>query len=406
MSDPAAATEAAPSAAPAAAPEAPAPAEAAGSSGGMSESRAVSFEAHLARATEDAAAMAAKLREAGAYFAAAEAAGRAQLEADAAADAEDEAAMDIAYSGCYLDDEEGAVDGGEWWPEAVLGRRVRKGKLYYKVKWRRRNVVSWELDADVENRAAVDAFEAAFKLKVAMPPTARRRFVPPSYVSRRLLKKGREPATPTPPADAAGMRPGERAVWSCEVESFIWIPYDDASQRVIEAAYAARKPEVTVMVPQRGAVQLDLQAMVQRSGVNRRIQRVVMRSEEEERRVMDGLTLGRLRLYIAGIVEFQPVHYEALARLHEEDKVKVSASSAELSTLVPMTFGDMMEQICNGVEFRGFSDECHICLDDYRPDSKLSMLPACGHAFHDTCIRDYLGRYSKLCPVCKAPIAS
>ena len=386
-------------------------ANAAGPAEGMSESRAASFETHLQRIEAQALKANARLLEAQQRVAIAEHA--AEKDADEAVAAESRAGvshdagvedegMEVLFSGCYLDEDD---DEEEWWPEAILGRRVKGDRLFYKVKWRGHNMATWELDADIENRNAVADFEAAFKRKVEMPPTARRRFVPPAYHSKRLFKKGHEPppkenAVPPPPADSL-LGPGERAIWACEVEPHIWIPYEDNANSVLENAYRARQPTATVAVPGRGVVTVDLKTMMQLSGVQRRVLRTVQRSEEEERRRLQDMPLAELRRYIAGIVDFGPAHYEALSRLHEADKVRVTASSAELDSLPRLTFGEMMEQILSGAEFKAFSDECYICLEDYDGASKLVMLPACGHTFHEHCIRDYFGKYSKLCPVCK-----
>jgi hypothetical protein len=349
-------------------------------------SRAESFENHLKIHEADAAELERRLQRT-----------LAEIEAeDKARKAADEDGMDIHYSGCYLDEDE---EEQEWWPEAILGRRIKGNKLYYKVKWRGRNVVSWELDDDIENRVAVDRYERAFKALVAPAPSAPRRFGPATYISLRRLKAKPELAV----SQFEQLQPTEKAVWCCEVEPFIWIPYDDSAQRALEEAYRLKQGACVVKVAGR-VVTINLRSMMQETSQQRPVQRSVVRSEEAERRHIDSLSLNELRRYIATIVEFTPLHYEVLSRLHEADKVTVTASKAELSLLIPMTFGSMIEQIANGVEFVGFSDECHICLEDYQPDAELAMLPNCGHAFHRHCITDYFGRYSKLCPVCKAPL--
>ncbi|KAI9188256.1 hypothetical protein H9P43_002647 [Blastocladiella emersonii ATCC 22665] len=47
---------------------------------------------------------------------------------------------------------------------------------------------------------------------------------------------------------------------------------------------------------------------------------------------------------------------------------------------------------------------CAICIDEYQPGDDLVYLP-CKHAFHDACLREWL-EISKLCPLCKADIAT
>ena len=48
--------------------------------------------------------------------------------------------------------------------------------------------------------------------------------------------------------------------------------------------------------------------------------------------------------------------------------------------------------------------ECSICLEEFMEDEYLTCLP-CIHAFHSTCIKDWLKR-SKECPICKFMITN
>ena len=45
---------------------------------------------------------------------------------------------------------------------------------------------------------------------------------------------------------------------------------------------------------------------------------------------------------------------------------------------------------------------CSICLNDFCKGEKVSVLP-CGHVFHYQCIVPWLGKQSKVCPVCRIP---
>lgn len=47
--------------------------------------------------------------------------------------------------------------------------------------------------------------------------------------------------------------------------------------------------------------------------------------------------------------------------------------------------------------------ECSVCLNEFRDDENLKLLPKCSHAFHVPCIDTWLHSH-KNCPVCRAPI--
>lgn len=367
--------------------------------------RTASFTAHMDSAAAEAAAVDAKLQEALATVERAAAAHDDDMNREltgATACDDDMEGFDVAYSGCYLDEDEHEA---EWRVEAVLARRVKRGVVHYKVKWRGHNLVTWERDDKVENRVAVDEFERGYAQRAAMPPTARRRFVPPAYASRRVVKNRPARVSTNTGRDSEGRR--VIVVWSCEVEPHIWIPYEHTQQELIEQAFRSNQASIAVQVPGASNVSISFARMRQEraGGASRRVQRTEQRDEDDERAHIDSLSLDELRSYIAGLVEFMPVHYEALSRLHQEDKVEVHASAAELSTLVPVTFGALLEQVAEGIEYKGLCDECFICLEDYAPSSSLAMLPQCGHLFHMHCVTDYFQKYSKLCPVCKEPIA-
>ncbi|KAK6945779.1 Zinc finger, RING-type [Dillenia turbinata] len=49
--------------------------------------------------------------------------------------------------------------------------------------------------------------------------------------------------------------------------------------------------------------------------------------------------------------------------------------------------------------------ECSVCLNEFRDDETLRLLPKCSHAFHIPCIDTWL-RSHTTCPMCRAPIIS
>ena len=46
---------------------------------------------------------------------------------------------------------------------------------------------------------------------------------------------------------------------------------------------------------------------------------------------------------------------------------------------------------------------CTICQCEFEKGEKTKRLP-CGHLFHAECADEWLGKYSKSCPVCKTNI--
>ncbi|CAA0821007.1 RING-H2 finger protein ATL54 [Striga hermonthica] len=47
--------------------------------------------------------------------------------------------------------------------------------------------------------------------------------------------------------------------------------------------------------------------------------------------------------------------------------------------------------------------ECSVCLNDFKENEMLRLLPKCGHTFHVSCIDTWL-RSHKNCPVCRGPV--
>ncbi|CAO2143275.1 unnamed protein product [Urochloa humidicola] len=45
---------------------------------------------------------------------------------------------------------------------------------------------------------------------------------------------------------------------------------------------------------------------------------------------------------------------------------------------------------------------CSICLDDLEDGEEMSVMPCTGaHEFHTSCVAQWLGRYSNMCPLCR-----
>nr|CAB3483840.1 unnamed protein product [Digitaria exilis] len=51
------------------------------------------------------------------------------------------------------------------------------------------------------------------------------------------------------------------------------------------------------------------------------------------------------------------------------------------------------------------SEECAVCLADFRDGERLRLLPACLHAFHIDCIDAWLQSNAN-CPLCRAPVVA
>ncbi|KAI9285707.1 hypothetical protein BC943DRAFT_30137 [Umbelopsis sp. AD052] len=82
--------------------------------------------------------------------------------------------------------------------------------------------------------------------------------------------------------------------------------------------------------------------------------------------------------------------------------VHVTRSGARVYAPLPTLSEDELEQIT----IVDYSEEnleeqsCSICLDLFRPRTKVRLLP-CRHAFHPICIDPWLTKHSAECPMCK-----
>jgi hypothetical protein len=49
---------------------------------------------------------------------------------------------------------------------------------------------------------------------------------------------------------------------------------------------------------------------------------------------------------------------------------------------------------------------CSICIDEFEPGEKLTVLPRCRHAFHKDCIHPWLTERQGCCPFCKTDVVA
>ncbi|KAL1209602.1 E3 ubiquitin-protein ligase ATL59 [Cardamine amara subsp. amara] len=49
------------------------------------------------------------------------------------------------------------------------------------------------------------------------------------------------------------------------------------------------------------------------------------------------------------------------------------------------------------------NSRCSVCLENYQEGEKLQQIPACGHAFHKTCIDTWLTSKTT-CPLCRVSL--
>lgn len=310
----------------------------------------------------------------------------------------DEHDATLAYLGDRVAEEMGLLPAevlGAATVRAVIGRKRHHGVQYYRVIWSGRSLVTWEKDSDIEQRHLVEGFNAFMDEKGNAKRTSRLR--PAVYLSRRVkaVVGDRRPA-----------KEGEVITWSCEVQPFIWIPYDRAEQDRLEQCYLQHEKNCSFEIATCGVVTVDFQLMKQisRNGqVQRTVSRFVQLPPDVEAAKLARMTVDQIREYVATLPDILPHHYEALQRLHEADKVTVGASDAELNALLTITFEEIMNAIVDGKDFPGFTEECFVCLEDYQgPDVLVRLI--CGHMLHKHCAFSYFKKYSRLCPICKEDV--
>jgi hypothetical protein len=280
---------------------------------------------------------------------------------------------------------------------AVLGRRVHKGQLFYKVAWRGLNLVTWEPDETLECRNLVEDFERRWMAKAMVLRSARPR--PVTYITRRMARSDSRLQSLVEARRL--MSPGSTVVWSCEIEPMAWIPYEDRVNALIDSDYLAGSTQTSFHINGNAySIDFSRMAQVSESGHLRAVLRHVRLPAQSEREMLEAMTLEQLRQYVACLPEITELHYEALLRLHELDQVHVHASTRDLSALPRCRFKVRRDA---GDDGSAFSSACAICLEDYTDDDDIVSL-SCEHVLHHSCAVRYFEAYSCKCPVCKKDI--
>jgi Ring finger domain len=57
------------------------------------------------------------------------------------------------------------------------------------------------------------------------------------------------------------------------------------------------------------------------------------------------------------------------------------------------------------VDHNNFFGQCLICLDDYQPEEDIRVM-SCRHAFHQTCVDEWLQTGRNNCPACRTTVRS
>ncbi|KAJ9458111.1 Receptor homology region [Diplonema papillatum] len=107
-----------------------------------------------------------------------------------------------------------------------------------------------------------------------------------------------------------------------------------------------------------------------------------------------------LEIRLTLMTDFSSIDYELLLRLDED--VKKPAKQRDLSSLpMPTTFeGDVSSEDEGTIGHE--PETCAICLVDFEKGCKTQSL-RCGHAFHETCVMQWLTSYNDFCPSCRCP---
>lgn len=64
----------------------------------------------------------------------------------------------------------------------------------------------------------------------------------------------------------------------------------------------------------------------------------------------------------------------------------------------------VISELRNEGRVGGTSKTCSICLENYSEKETVTMISRCGHSFHATCIRQWLGK-NATCPVCRTSLS-
>ena len=272
--------------------------------------------------------------------------------------------------------------------QCILATKSFNGETYHQVKWRGVSLVTWESEEDLKRTERLRPALSCDRKKGRLRPCL--------YIPQRRIKNR------PPPQRAGGTQ--YPSLWACEVERNIWIPYEPAAQEALNASYRLRAATCAITVG--GATYtVDFATMRQKSeSRSRAVQRIEQIPIEVIREELATMSLDDLRTYLSTVTDFTPAHYEALSRLHDLDKVHSHLTHQEIGALPVLSFGQVLENICSGGSYPGLTEECCICLENYEPDDRLNVMPACGHIFHRRCAVDYFSKYSKLCPYCKESV--
>ncbi|CAO2143276.1 unnamed protein product [Urochloa humidicola] len=78
----------------------------------------------------------------------------------------------------------------------------------------------------------------------------------------------------------------------------------------------------------------------------------------------------------------------------------VPAAAAAVANLGKRTFH--FHDAGGGDDGSASRQSCSICLDDFEDGEEMSVMPCTGgHEFHTSCVTEWLGRYSNVCPLCR-----
>ncbi|KAI8987794.1 hypothetical protein BDF20DRAFT_289648 [Mycotypha africana] len=80
------------------------------------------------------------------------------------------------------------------------------------------------------------------------------------------------------------------------------------------------------------------------------------------------------------------------------------ASSEDIANLDKRCFRREKKSSAENVTGYDDEEECSICLESYRENDMLRVLP-CKHAFHLSCVDTWLTTQKRFCPICKRDIA-
>ena len=94
--------------------------------------------------------------------------------------------------------------------------------------------------------------------------------------------------------------------------------------------------------------------------------------------------------------------------IEEEQKMDACVTQLSESSAGSSMFGSMTKKLLDSFVakkkcYHPHNDSCAICLDDFRENEELRLLP-CHHAFHRHCVDPWLLKQSELCPMCKQSI--